>query len=279
MKKHLATAGIILIFFAGLMVFLYPIVSDYINSRRQTRVVFTYLEEIEEMDYTYIAEMLEAAHSYNETLRTRHNRFVFSDEECVEYRSLLDVAGRGVIGILEIDLINVMLPIYHGTDESVLQIGAGHLEGSSLPVGGEGTHAVITGHRGLPSSTLLTRLDRLAVGDTFSLQVLNEMLIYQVNQILIVAPYDTSALNIVPGMDYCTLITCTPYGINSHRMLVRGIRVGSIEEAAYVAILPEARRISTELSLIVSYAVALAFISVVCLLYLIFKFLKKLSKK
>jgi len=278
-KRHLATAGIILFFFAGLTVFLYPIVSDYINSRRQTRVVFTYLEEIEEMNYTYIAEMLEVARAYNETLRTRHNRFVFSDEERAEYRALLDVAGRGVIGILEIDLINVMLPIYHGTDESVLQIGAGHLEGSSLPVGGEGTHAVITGHRGLPSSTLLTRLDRLAVGDTFSLHVLNEVLIYQVNQILIVTPDDTAALNIVPGMDYCTLITCTPYGINSHRMLVRGIRVECIEEAAHVVILPEARRISTELSLIASYAVALVFISVVCLLYLILKFLKKLNKK
>jgi sortase A len=240
----LLTAVIVLIFLAGLAVFLYPIVSDYVNSQRQTRVVYTYREDVAMMDEGPILEMLEAARAYNETLRGTPNRFLFTEEERLVYNGLLNVAGRGVIGTLDIDLIGVMLPIYHGTSEGVLQVGIGHYEGSSLPVGGEGTHAVVTGHRGLPSSTLLTNLDRMVIGDTFVVRVLNEVLAYQVDQILVVQPDDLSALGIVPGMDYCTLITCTPYGINSHRLLVRGVRVEDAEAARRAVLLSEAGKIN-----------------------------------
>jgi sortase A len=152
-----------------------------------------------------------------------------TEDDLAEYMSLLNPLGLDAIGTLEIEVINVHLPIFHGTGEGVLQAGLGHLEGSSLPIGGQGTHAVITGHRGLPSSTLLTNIDRLVLGDTFKIHVLNEELTYKVDQILIVEPTDTTALAIFPDADYCTLVTCTPYGINTHRLLVRGHRVANEE--------------------------------------------------
>jgi len=235
MKKFLFTAAILLIFLVGLSVLLYPYVADYINSLHQSRVVTQYnndLQKLSEQDFT---DLLTAAQVYNEELPGKPNRYVLSDDELSEYDSLLNPFGNGIMGTLIIDEIGVRLPIYHGTSEGVLQIGAGHLEGTSLPVGGPGTHTVITGHRGLPSSTLLTKMDRLVIGDTFELNVLNQTLTYKIDQILVVLPDEMEALAIEDGKDYCTLVTCTPYGINTHRMLVRGVRVANAEAPAQSA--------------------------------------------
>ena len=227
MKKGLFTIGVILVFLIGLGVLLYPYIADYFNSVRQSRVVAQYYRDVRTLTEEDFSGLFTAAQKYNESLLNKTNRFVLSNEERTEYLSLLNPFGNSVIGTLVIDSINVQLPIYHGTGEEVLQIGAGHLEGSSLPVGGPGTHTVITGHRGLPSSTLLTELDKLKHGDTFALHVMNAVLTYEVDQILTVEPHEMDALSIQIGMDYCTLVTCTPYGINSHRMLVRGFRVAN----------------------------------------------------
>ena len=183
------------------------------------------------------------AEAYNETLPDKADRFNMSEEELEEYQTYLSVSGTNVIGYIEIDKIGCYLPIYHGTDESVLQVGVGHLEGSSLPVGGPGTHCVISGHRGLPSAKLFTDLDQMEVGDTFVLYVLDETLTYEVDQIRIVEPTEMSELAIVEGEDYCTLVTCTPYGINTHRLLVRGHRIENEEEAAVVRVPADAMQI------------------------------------
>lgn len=235
MRRVLTIAVFAVIFLVGLSVLLYPAVSDYYNSLRHVRAVNQYFDVINNLSQQDCAEMLEAAHDYNERLLRKPNRFIMTEEENAEYRSLLNPEGLGVMGMLEIETINIRLPIYHGTDEGVLQVGLGHLEGSSLPVGGYGTHAVITGHRGLPSSTLLTNLDRMVIGDTFRIRVLNETLYYKVDQIKIVLPHETAELAIVSDADYCTLVTCTPIGINTHRLLVRGQRT-----SAEIAEAPEA---------------------------------------
>ena len=184
--------------------------------------------------------MWKAAQEYNRALSQRETAFALTDEQKAAYESLLDVSGLGVMGYIEIPEIDCSLPIYHGTEESVLQVAVGHLEWSNLPVGGEGTHCVLSGHRGLPSAKLFTNLDKLAVGDTFLLRVLDEVLTYEVDQILIVEPEQVDALGIVPGEDYCTLVTCTPYGINTHRLLVRGHRVENTPEAARMHVTADA---------------------------------------
>jgi len=240
MSKHIPVIIIILIFLMGLSVLLYPFVSDYYNTRSQSRVVESYYTAVAAMHEQDYSELFEAARVYNEKLQSKQNRFILSEREAEVYNSLLSFATGGIMGALEIDVINVKLPIYHGTNEAVLQIGIGHFEGTSLPVGGKGTHTVITGHRGLPSSTLLTNLDRLESGDTFSLRILNKTLWYRVDRILIAEPEDMSGLEIDPEMDYCTLITCTPYGINSHRLLVRGRRLEDPQTAEQITIRNEA---------------------------------------
>ena len=231
MKKTVFVVAIILVFLTGLTILLYPYVSGYINNIRQSRVVASYHSGIETLSENDIAQQLDAAREYNIALQRKSNRFILSDEEMEEYLELLNPLGNGVMGTLAIDKINVNLPIYHGTNEGVLRVGAGHLEGTSLPVGGIGTHSVITGHRGLPSSILLTELDKMEVGDTFVLHVLSESLTYIVDQIIVVEPHEMDALAIEGDKDYCTLVTCTPYGINSHRMLVRGQRYIEDNEA------------------------------------------------
>ena len=223
MKKIIIRILFIIGLFATLSVLLYPVVADYVNTRSQSRVTSNYLEEIAVIDDGNRQAILEAAHEYNRALRNNPDRFFYTDEDVTEYKNQLDL-GRGVMGILTIDKINVNLPIYHGTNEGVLQIGAGHLQGTSLPVGGAGTHSFITGHRGLPSSKLLSNLDKLVEGDQFSLYIMGETLIYQVDQIQVVLPDEVNALDIHADMDYCTLVTCTPYGVNTHRLLVRGLR-------------------------------------------------------
>jgi len=243
MKQHLLTIVLALVFLIGLALLLYPTVSDYFISRSQSRVVSSYHDEVMLMDESEIIAMFEAAYAYNDRLRLKQDRFSLTDEEYSEYNNLLNVGGRGVIGALEVELVGINLPIYHGTSESVLQVALGHLEGTSLPVGGPSTHTVITGHRGLPSATLLSNIDRLEIGDVFEVRVLNQTLTYQVDQIQIVEPHDFSFLGIYQGRDYATLLTCTPIGINSHRLLVRGHRIESEAAAARrPVILSEAMR-------------------------------------
>ena len=195
---------------------LYPTVSDYWNSLHQSRAIASYAGQVAGLDDELYEELWEQAAAYNESLLHKADRFKMTEEELTEYQSCLAVPGTNAIGYIEIDKIDCYLPIYHGTDESVLQVGVGHLEGSSLPTGGPGTHCVVSGHRGLPSARLFTDLDRLEVGDTFVLYVLDETLTYEVDQIRIVEPAEMSELAIVEGEDYCTLVTCTPYGINTH---------------------------------------------------------------
>ena len=237
------TLLLILILLAGVSLLLYPTVSDYWNSFHQSRAIASYVEQVANIDDAQYEELWDAARDYNQSLLHRPNDFLLSDEQQEIYKSLLDFGGNGIMGYIEIPMIDVMLPIYHGTKESVLQIAVGHLDWTSLPVGGAGSHCVLSGHRGLPSARLFTDLDKLKVGDVFMLHVLNEILTYEIDQILIVEPQDTDPLLIEPGKDLCTMITCTPYGINSHRMLVRGHRIESQEEPKDIRITADAVRI------------------------------------
>ena len=222
---------------------LYPSFADWWNSFHSSRAIASYEEQVANIDDAQYEELWDAARDYNQSLLHRPNDFILSDEQQEIYKSLLDIGGNGIMGYIEIPVIDVMLPIYHGTKESVLQIAVGHLDWTSLPVGGAGSHCVLSGHRGLPSARLFTDLDKLKVGDVFMLHVLNEILTYEIDQILIVEPQDTDPLLIEPGKDLCTLITCTPYGINSHRMLVRGHRIESQEEPKDIRITADAVRI------------------------------------
>ena len=243
MKKknnNWTTAFLVLLLLAGVSLLLYPSLSDYWNSMHQTRAIASYAETVSQLDTAQYDEMWKAAQDYNRSLAQRETAFALTDEQKAAYESLLDVSGLGVMGYIEIPEIDCSLPIYHGTEESVLQVAVGHLEWSNLPVGGEGTHCVLSGHRGLPSAKLFTNLDKLAVGDTFLLRVLDEVLPYEVDQILLVEPEQVDALGIVPGEDYCTLVTCTPYGINTHRLLVRGHRVENTPEAARMHVTADA---------------------------------------
>jgi len=225
MWKHKVTIAIATIFFVGLSILLYPTVSSFFNAGRQSRVITEYSSALAELGCEIHRELLDAAHEWNRTLAAKVNRFAFTDEEWARYYEMLNATGSGVMGYIEIETIGVRLPIYHGTSERVLEIGVGHLEWSSLPVGGLGTHSALTAHTGLPTADLFNKLDRLTYGDTFVIRVLREELTYKIDQILVVGPSDTSALVIIADMDYSTLITCTPYIVNTHRLLVRGVRV------------------------------------------------------
>ena len=225
MKKNGSTVILVLIFITGLVIFAYPTISDRWNSFHSSRAIMSYTETVAGLSAEEYERLYSAAERYNRNIPERTNLFAISDEEKAEYETLLNVENNGIMGFVEIPVIDVSLPIYHGTSESVLQVAAGHLDWTSLPVGGPSTHAVISGHRGLPSAELFTKLDRLVEGDHFMIYVLNETLTYEVDQIHIVLPEDVRDLEIRPGKDYCTLITCTPYGINTHRLLVRGHRV------------------------------------------------------
>ena len=237
-KRHrgpsVTTVVAVVILVAGVGIISYPTVSDWWNSYHQSRAIATYVNAVEETDPAMLEAMLAEARAYNERLASKPARYEMTPDEELEYTRLLDLTGNGVMGYVQINSINVDYPIYHGMDESVLQIAIGHLKGTSLPVGGETTHAVISGHRGLPRARLFTDLDRLVEGDTFTVTVLDQTCTYEVDQIRIVLPTDLSDLNIEQGKDYCTLITCTPYGINTHRLLVRGHRVNNILNADVV---------------------------------------------
>jgi len=250
MKKFIVAIVICLVILIDLASLLYPTVSNYVNSLNQSRVVAEYSEYVENGDKEHLQALLAAAREYNESLSRMENRFAYTEEETAEYKSLLNT-GLGVMGILVIDKINVKLPIYHGVDEETLQVGLGHLPGTSLPVGGAQSHAFITGHRGLPSTKLLTDLDKLSEGDPFALYILGETLTYQVDQIQVVEPHETRVLDIEEGMDYCTLVTCTPYGINSHRLLVRGRRAENIPDTGEKRVYADARRLDKSLAILI----------------------------
>ena len=239
----ISTFLLILLLIAGLSLLLYPSVSNYWNTFHSSRAISTYAENVADLDKDQYAEMWSAAWEYNRALAERGTNFALSETQREEYEKLLNVSGLGVMGYIEIPQLGVSLPIYHGTEESVLQIAVGHLEWSSLPVGGEGSHCVISGHRGLPSAKLFTDLDKLQEGDVFMLRVLDEVLTYEVDKISIVEPTQLSELQIVEGSDLCTLVTCTPYGINTHRLLVRGHRIENIPETKAIRVTSDAIQI------------------------------------
>ena len=269
MKKkgnHLITILLVLIFLLGLSLLLYPAVSDYWNSKHQTRAIAVYSEEVSGLDPDQYQALWAAAAAYNASLRERDNAYLLTEEQKAAYEQLLNVSGLGIMGYIEIPSIDCSLPIYHGTEESVLQIAIGHLEWSSLPVGGESTHCVLSGHRGLPSAKLFTNLDKLQAGDVFLLRVLDEVLTYEVDQILIVEPQEIAALQIAEGEDYCTLVTCTPYGINTHRLLVRGHRIENAPEARLVRVTADAVQIEP---LLVAPIVALPMLLLLLILLLL----------
>lgn len=223
-----------MILLVGLGLLVYPSFSNYWNKFHQSRAIMQYNETASKLDTEKTQAILDAASAYNQRLaQTGINWNLTADQES-EYNSLLNADGSGIMGYINIPKIDVELPIYHGTDDAVLQTSIGHLSGTSLPVGGEGTHCVLSGHRGLPSARLFTDLDQLKEGDTFTMTVLTETLTYQVDQIRIVEPTDLSDLQIIPGQDLCTLVTCTPYGINTHRLLVRGHRIPNVSGEAHV---------------------------------------------
>ena len=223
MKRNWIAAVAIIAFLAGLGLLLYPTVSSAWNRRRSAKTVAAYTELAAAIDPAVYEKMLADAEDYNRSLPLEPE-YVLTGTRLAQYQQLLDADGTGMMGYIDIPCIGVSLPIYHGTNEAVLQAAVGHLEWTSLPVGGSGTHCVLSGHRGLPNATLFTDLDQLEPGDTFTLHVLSRALTYTVREILVVEPGDTQALNIVPGEDLCTLMTCTPYGVNTHRLLVRGTR-------------------------------------------------------
>jgi len=216
------------LFLSGLLLYFYPAISDFWNQYHQSVAIAGYRNKVTAIDETKTRELWREAEEYNRSLLKKEDRFLLSEEELAQYFHLLDVTGTGIMSYLEIPVIHVSLPIYHGIEEGTLQIAAGHIPGTSLPVGGEGTHCVLSGHTGLPSAKLFTDLRKMKKGDRFQIITLGRTLTYEVDQILTVLPSETTALAIEPGRDYCTLITCTPYGINSHRLLVRGRRVNPI---------------------------------------------------
>ena len=270
-RKNVSNIILIVIFFVGLSVLLYPTVSDYWNSFHQSRAIATYSDAVEKMDTSDYDRMWAEAEAYNEKLYESGHGLGLAEDEKEEYESLLDVSGTGIMSYIEIPSIKCSLPIYHGTDEAVLQIAVGHIEGSSLPVGGKNTHCVLSGHRGLPSAKLFSDLDKLQEGDLFMIRTLNETLTYEVDQIRIVLPEEIDDLKIVEGEDLCTLVTCTPYGINTHRLLVRGHRVANQEDAENIRVTAEAMQVDTR--------IVAAFVAVPILLILFICMLVSTRKK
>ena len=271
MKKNRSTIILILIFLVGLSVMLYPTVSDYVNQKNQSRAVASYSEEVENLSDVDYQAYFDAADDYNRRLAETPDAF-YRPDEVSGYTDTLDVSGTGIMGYITISKIGVELPIYHGTSDGVLQVAAGHLEGSSLPVGGAGTHAVISAHRGLPSAKLFTNLDELEAGDTFTITVLDRVLTYEVDQISIVLPTETDLLQPVEGKDYITLMTCTPYGINTHRLLVRGKRIENAENQKHIRVTADALRIEP---IIVAPALAVPMLLVMLVVMLAVPHLRK----
>ena len=261
-----STIILVAIFLVGLIVLLYPTISDFWNEKRQSKAVMNYDDLIVDLTPEDYSAFFEQADAYNKKLRLLPFPFMNHKNLAEEYYNTLDVNGDGMMGYISIDKIKVQLPIYHGTSDQVLNSAVGHVEGSSIPVGGESTHSVLSAHRGLPSAKLFTNLDKVEIGDIFTIRILDKTITYQVDQILIVLPHETDALNIVAGEDYCTLVTCTPYGINTHRMLVRGTRIENVEEKKVINVITEAYQIDP---LIVTPAVAAPILAVLLIVLLV----------
>ncbi len=260
----ISTIVLVIILLVGVGILLYPSVSDWWNSRHATRAIASYVTAVEDLSGQEREAMLEAAREYNSRLANGVN-FTLTDEQRAEYDSLLDITGTGIMGYVQITSIGVNLPVYHSVDEAVLQIAVGHIPGSSLPVGGDRTHSVLSGHRGLPSAKLFSDLDQMVEGDTFTLNIMDQTITYMVDQIRIVLPEETDELAITDGKDYCTLVTCTPYGINTHRMLVRGKRIDNI--IGEVVVVSEAVRIP---NYIVAPAICIPLLFIILLIMLIY---------
>ena len=235
-KEQKVNIILCLVILIGIGLLSYPTVSDWWNSFHQTRAVASYAAAVSQMKTEDYDRLFAEADDYNRKLAGTGMKWSMTDEEIQEYNNVLDISDNGIMGYIDIPRIRQTLPIYHGTDDAVLQVAIGHLAGTSLPVGGDSTHCVVSGHRGLPSARLFTDLDRLTVGDIWTMTVLNRTVTYEVDQIRIVEPEDLSELQIVQGSDYCTLLTCTPYGINTHRLLVRGHRIPNLDGDANVTV-------------------------------------------
>ena len=228
MKRNILKYTLTLTFFIGIGLLLYPFISDYVNSRHQSRVVENYQDSVSKLDDSEKQALFQKAAEYNQRLASTKDAF-YHPELVAGYENTLDITGTGIMGYLNIDKIDLELPIYHSVDDDVLQIAVGHLPGTSLPVGGAGTHTVLSGHRGLPSAKLFSDLDKLEPGDRFTITVLSEVFTYQVEHTKSVEPSEVDDLQLEPGRDLCTLFTCTPYGINTQRLFVRAKRVQNDE--------------------------------------------------
>ena len=267
MRKHKTVIFLTLGFLVGICILLYPAFSDFWNSKTQSRAISDYESVLDNLDENEYSAIFERAHAYNKALY--ETNYPLMDYKNVPgYYDTLRITDNDMIGYLKIDRIGVELPIYHGTSDDVLNRGVGHLEGSSLPIGGENTHSIMSAHRGLPSSKLFTDLDRMEIGDTFQIIILDQILTYQVDFIKVIEPTDVSDLQIIEGGDYCTLFTCTPYGINTHRLLVRGVRIETIKEKPIIYVSNEAFRIEP---LLVTPAVAAPML-LVLLIHLLVKY-------
>ncbi len=255
MKNFLINAILLLVFVTGLGLLMYPSVSNMINERNQSTVITKYKQEADTLGLEEQVRILEEARAYNENLPMLFST-ADSDEIAASeiYNSTLNAGGNGVMGVLHIDRINVNLPIYHGTSEAVLQVAVGHLPATSLPVGGVNTHSVLSAHTGLPSAKLFTELDELEIGDMFTVTAVNETLVYRVDNISVVEPHEVDTLRIYEGEDYVTLVTCTPYGINSHRLLVRGTRI-HLDEAEEAGLFVETDAVFLDKTMLVPVAV------------------------
>lgn len=235
MKKNLSTIVLVVLFVIGLSLLLYPTVSDWWNSTRQTRASVGYSDAVESVSASERDELWSSAQAYNAALAEAGNLWVLSEDEKAEYKRQLSLTNSDVMCLVDIPAIGCSLPVYHGVDDAVLQVAVGHIEGSSLPVGGKSTHCALSGHRGLPSARLFSDLDKLVEGDVFMLRTLGKTLTYEVDQIRVVLPDELRDLQIQEGKDLCTLVTCTPYGINSHRLLVRGHRIENLDGSLVAA--------------------------------------------
>ena len=271
MKKNKIGIILVLMLFIGVCGLLYPSVSQYWNTKTQTRAVENYREILESLKPEDFEAYLQAAEEYNTKLSELSSP-LFDYRSVRGYNSLLNISGNGIMGYVSIPKLGVELPLYHGVSEEVLNVACGHLEGTSLPVGGENTHCVISAHRGLPHAKLFTELDRMEVGDVFTITVMNKTITYQVDQIKVIDPGEIDDVQIVEGEDLCTLLTCTPYGVNSHRLLVRGTRIENAAPILHVT--SNVYRID---SLVATPAVA-APILLVLLIVLMVKYRKKGSK-
>ena len=246
-KGRFSNVILFLVLLIGLSLLLYPSFSNYWNSMHQSRAITVYADSVAQLDEERYREILDAAVAYNEELLLRSNQFSLTTDQRRSYPKQLNVDGNGVMGYIEIPSIRCTLPIYHGIDEAVLQVAVGHIDWTSLPTGGESTHTVLSGHRGLPSAKLFSDLDKLREGDIFMIRVLDELYTYEVDQILIVKPEEVDPLLIEEGKALCTLVTCTPYGVNTHRMLVRGHRVENSKETLNIRVTANAIQIEPTL--------------------------------